>query len=97
MKTALALLLACCAPCVLADVLQFEIGGGGPYATYSSVRAFDAANRQVFAGSSDGYGRVTMAIPNGRYTVRVQTRSGEKSTAIEIVGDRALRRVTLPQ
>ncbi|MFO1323639.1 MAG: hypothetical protein U1F15_06205 [Burkholderiales bacterium] len=96
MRIALAVLLACCAPCALADVVQFEIGKGGAYATYASVRAFDAANRQVFSGSSDGYGRVTIAIPPGRYTVRVKTRSGEKSAAVDIKGDRALRMVTLP-
>lgn len=96
MKFLVAFLLCCFASTALAELLQFEIGRGGPYAANASVRVLDQAGRSVFEGYTDGYGRVSIAVRQaGQYTVHVRTRSGEKSSVVELTGGSARRIVTL--
>jgi len=96
MKVLAALLLCCFASSALAELLQFEIGRGGPYAANASVRVLDQAGRAVFEGYTDGYGRVSVGVKqSGQYTVRVKTRSGEKSSVVQLTGGSARRMVTL--
>lgn len=97
MKVLAAFLLCCFASGALAELLQFEIGRGGPYASNAPVRVFDQSNRQIFEGYTDGYGRVSVGVRQaGQYTVRVRTRSGEKSSVVQLTGASTLRMVTLP-
>ncbi|HKE41071.1 MAG TPA: hypothetical protein VKG21_14615 [Casimicrobiaceae bacterium] len=96
MKFLAAFLLCCFASSALAELLQFEIGRGGPYAANAPVRVVDQAGKSVFEGYTDGYGRVSVGVRQaGQYTVRVRTRSGEKSSVVQLTGGSVRRVVTL--
>jgi hypothetical protein len=90
-------LLAIFAAAAHAELLQFEIGRGGPYAAYAIVRVLDQSNREIFRGYADGYGRVSLSAAPGRYTLLVKTRYGDKSSVVQLSGTSASRIVTLPQ
>lgn len=97
MKLLIVLLLGLFAAAARGEILQFEIGRGGPYAAYAAVRVLDASNREVFHGYADGYGRLSLTAAPGRYTVLVKTRYGEKSSAVQLAGTNVSHIVTLPQ
>ena len=96
MRGIVTLMLACGVPTVVADTLQFEVGRGGPFASYARVQISNQHGQHVYSGTSDGFGRVLTKLGAGNYTVRVTTRSGVKTSNVQLRGADVLLRVTLP-
>jgi hypothetical protein len=49
----------------------------------------------VYQGTSDGYGRLSAALPAGDYEVSIETRTGVKTTEVHLGGANGLRVVSL--
>lgn len=80
---------------VRADDMQFTFGTGAAYAAYTEVRVFDSANREVFKGTTDRYGRISISLVAGSYRAVVKTATGELNTHVQITGAAHLRAISL--
>ena len=56
--------------------IAFWQGNSTSYVAYSSIKLYDAANREVFTGSTDKYGRIIIGnINNGNYRMEISFRN----------------------
>ncbi len=69
-----------------ADNFQFfyQSGNNFYYASYESVKLYDAGNRLVFSGFTDKYGRIAIKLNSGNFTCKVMYRKTEYATSISI-------------
>ena len=97
MKSVLiALLLSVFITFAQADELQFTVGAGAAFASYSEVHVTDASNKEVFHGFADRLGRIHVSLPAGTYRFGITTGQGKPfATTIQLTGSDQLRTVAL--
>jgi hypothetical protein len=96
----IALVLMFAANAALADQFQFTIGSGtnASYASYANVRVLNSANKEIFKGFADRYGRISIVVPPGQpqqVVVIVVMQGKEMMTPLRLTGASGLRPINL--
>jgi len=72
--------------------LRYNSGRDGIYNVGNTeVKLFDSNNNSIFTGKSDKFGNITINIPRGIYTIRVNYRSRSLTADINIINSNTRR------